>query len=124
MIRELRRNLDDPPVEVTISILSGYAAYVPAEHFDGSGVIATVTTGICARLVGAGDRLAARGSAARRMVDPDVPVQRLLFVLIGFQLPRSSTASGQSRLFLAVTAAAVSGVVIVTRLVWVYATTG
>ena len=32
IIRELRRRLDDPPTEITISILSGYAAYLPAEE--------------------------------------------------------------------------------------------
>ena len=41
VIREVRRRLDDPPVEITISILSGYAAYVPAEHFDAVDEAAT-----------------------------------------------------------------------------------
>jgi monovalent cation/hydrogen antiporter len=32
IIREVRRRVDDPPTEFTISLLSGYAAYLPAEE--------------------------------------------------------------------------------------------
>ncbi len=46
IIREIRRRIDDPPTEITISILSGYAAYLPAEELGFSGVIAAVTVGI------------------------------------------------------------------------------
>jgi len=46
VIAEVRKRLDDPPVEVTISLLSGYAAYVPAERAGASGVLAAVTLGI------------------------------------------------------------------------------
>src|SRR5437868_4081045 len=45
-LREIRRRLDDPPVEVTISLLSGYAAYVPADAIGASGVVAAVTCGV------------------------------------------------------------------------------
>ena len=31
VIGEVRRRIEDPPVEITISLLTGYAAYVPAE---------------------------------------------------------------------------------------------
>jgi len=46
LIAEIRKRLDDPPVEVTISLLSGYAAYVPAERAGASGVLAAVTLGV------------------------------------------------------------------------------
>jgi Na+/H+ antiporter len=46
VIAEIRKRLDDPPVEVTISLLTGYAAYVPAERVGASGVLAAVTIGI------------------------------------------------------------------------------
>ena len=46
IIREVRRRIDDPPIEITISILSGYAAYLPAEELGFSGVIAAVTVGV------------------------------------------------------------------------------
>ena len=46
IIREIRARIDDPPIEITISILSGYAGYLPAEELGASGVIAAVTTGL------------------------------------------------------------------------------
>ena len=46
VIREVRRRLDNPPVEITISILSGYFAYLPAEAIGVSGVLSAVTVGI------------------------------------------------------------------------------
>jgi CPA1 family monovalent cation:H+ antiporter len=46
LIRAIRRRIDDPPTEITISILSGYAAYLPAEALGLSGVVAAVTAGI------------------------------------------------------------------------------
>src|SRR5215211_6693714 len=46
VIREVRARIDDPPTEITISILSGYAAYLPAEELGLSGVIAAVTVGV------------------------------------------------------------------------------
>ena len=125
VIREIRRRLDDPPVEITISILSGYAAYVPAEHFDGSGVIAAVTVGI------------ALGWWAPQIASPFVRqlgagvwslltflLNALLFVLIGLQLRQIlDSLQGETEGFLATAALAVSGTVILTRLVWVHAMT-
>jgi CPA1 family monovalent cation:H+ antiporter len=46
IIAAIRRRLDDVPVEVTISLLTGYAAYVPAERLGVSGVLAAVTAGV------------------------------------------------------------------------------
>jgi monovalent cation/hydrogen antiporter len=37
---EIRRRINDIPTEVTISLLSGYAGYLPAEALDVSGVLA------------------------------------------------------------------------------------
>ena len=42
----MRRRLDDPPAEVTISLFTGYAAFFPAEQLGLSGVLAAVTAGI------------------------------------------------------------------------------
>jgi CPA1 family monovalent cation:H+ antiporter len=42
----LRRRLNDAPVEITISLLTPFAAYLPAERLGLSGVLATVTTGL------------------------------------------------------------------------------
>jgi Na+/H+ antiporter len=121
VLREIRRRLDDPPVEVTISLLSGYAAYVPADAMGASGVVAAVTAGI------------ALGWWAPAITTPLVRQQlfslwssltfllnAILFVLIGFQLPAILDGlSGRSLGFLLGTAAAVSAVVAGTRIAWV-----
>src|SRR5688500_11873643 len=46
VIAEIRRRIEDPPTEITISLLTGYAAYIPAEALHLSGVLAAVTAGI------------------------------------------------------------------------------
>jgi Na+/H+ antiporter len=120
VLREIRRRLDDPPVEITISLLSGYAAYIPADAIGASGVVAAVATGI------------ALGWWAPGIASPLVRQQgfalwslltfllnAILFVLIGLQLPAIlDSLSGESTGFLLGTAAAVSAVVIGTRIVW------
>ena len=46
IIAQIRSRIDDTPVEMTISLLTPYAAFLPAEQLDVSGVIATVVTGL------------------------------------------------------------------------------
>jgi Na+/H+ antiporter len=46
LIAALRRRLDNPPVEVTIALMTGYLAFIPANAADASGVLAVVTAGI------------------------------------------------------------------------------
>ena len=46
IVRQVRRRLDFPPAEVTISLLTGYFAYIPAELIGVSAVIAAVTAGV------------------------------------------------------------------------------
>ena len=46
VVRQVRRRLDDPPIEVAIAVLSGYLAYLPAVAIGVSGVLAAVTIGV------------------------------------------------------------------------------
>ena len=46
VVRQVRRRIDDPPVEVTISLLTGYFAFIPADLLHVSGVVAVVTAGV------------------------------------------------------------------------------
>jgi CPA1 family monovalent cation:H+ antiporter len=121
VIAEVRRRLDDPPVEVTISLLSGYAAYVPAERLGASGVLAVVTAGVYM-----GWRAPEISTARMRLTGYALweilvfLLNALLFVLIGLQLPRIIDGlSGEPAGSLLGTAAAVSAVVIACRLLWV-----
>src|SRR5467141_130503 len=45
-IRWVHRHLDDPPVQITISLLTPFLAYLPAERLHASGVLAVVAAGI------------------------------------------------------------------------------
>jgi monovalent cation/hydrogen antiporter len=122
VISEVRRRIDDVPVEITISLLSGYAAYLPAEAVDASGVLAAVTVGI---LLG---WRAPRISTARMRLQGyavwDTLVfllNALLFVLIGLQLPMILDGlSGEPAMTLIAHAAAVSLAVILTRIAWMH----
>ncbi len=42
----LRRQMSDPPVQVILSLLTPFAAYLPAEAVEASGVLAVVTAGV------------------------------------------------------------------------------
>ena len=124
----VRSRLDDPPVEITISLLTGYLAYLPAEQLELSGVVAAVTVGLYM-----GSQTSRVTNATLRM--QTVPVWQILifllnsflFVLIGLQLPALldelqaadfdvPTVIGYGLL--------ASAAVIVVRIVWVFALTG
>jgi CPA1 family monovalent cation:H+ antiporter len=42
----LQRRLDDPPIQITISLLTPFAAYIPVERLQVSGVPAVVASGL------------------------------------------------------------------------------
>jgi CPA1 family monovalent cation:H+ antiporter len=124
IVSEIRRVLDDVPVEITISLLSGYAGYLPAEALHASGVLAAVTVGIVV-----GWRAPQISSARMRLQGYAVwetlvfLINALLFVLVGLQLPLILDAlSGASPTMLLAQAAAVSLAVILTRIVWLNTT--
>jgi CPA1 family monovalent cation:H+ antiporter len=120
VIGEVRRRLDDPPTEITVSLLTGYAAYVPAEQLGLSGVLAAVTAGL---YIG---RLSPEISSGRMRIQGfatwDVLVFVLnatLFLLIGLQLNTILDGlSGYSTGELLGYAALIAGTVIVMRIVW------
>ena len=122
IIRELRARIDDPPTEITISILSGYAAYLPAEELGASGVIAAVTVGVY------------MGWHTPQLTTPLMRIQgvsvweiltfllnAVLFLLVGLQLPGIlDDISGYSTSELLGWGLLVSGVVIGVRLLWMF----
>jgi CPA1 family monovalent cation:H+ antiporter len=119
-LAEIRRRLDDIPVEITISLLSGYAAYLPAEALGASGVLAAVTTGIVV-----GWKAPHISTASMRLQGYAVwetlvfLLNALLFMLVGLQLPLILDGlSGQPPLTLLGQAVAVSVTVTLTRILW------
>ena len=88
IVRQVRRRLDNPPAEITISLMTGYFAFLPAELLGFSAVLAAVTAGIylgwhTPELTTSQVRL--QGIAVWEIVQ--YLLNALLFVLIGLQLP-------------------------------------
>ena len=121
----IERRLVDPPVEVLVSLLAPYAAYLPAEAIGGSGVLATVVAGLilgwaAPRVMGSDTRVL--GSGAWQMVI--FIVNGLAFLLVGLQLPGVlAVASERPVAELVGLAAAICATVIAVRLVWVFPAT-
>ncbi len=120
-IAELRRHLDDAPVEISISLLTPYVAYLPAEALGVSAVLAAVTSGLYL------------GWRSPELITPSTRIQSVsfweilvfganvtLFVLIGLQLPSVVEGlDGYGVGEVALYAAAVCATVIATRFAWV-----
>jgi CPA1 family monovalent cation:H+ antiporter len=125
LIRQVRRRLDNPPVEITIALLSAYLAYIPAALIHASAVLAAVTVGIymgahTSELTTARTRV--QGDAVWEIVV--FVLNALLFVLIGLQLPVIlDELSGEPAGTLLVYALIVCSTVILVRILGVYATT-
>jgi monovalent cation/hydrogen antiporter len=88
LVAQLIQRLDSPPTVITISLLTGYFAYLPAEAADVSGVIAAVTAGLylgwnAPRLLSVETRLPS-GAVWEIFI---FVANSLLFVLVGLQLP-------------------------------------
>jgi monovalent cation/hydrogen antiporter len=122
IIREVRSRIDDPPTEITISILSGYAGYLPAEELGLSGVIAAVTVGLymgwhTPSLTTPLMRL--QGVAIWQILT--FLLNAVLFLLVGLQLPNVIDGlSGHGAGQLIWWGLAVSAVVIGVRLLWMF----
>jgi CPA1 family monovalent cation:H+ antiporter len=122
LIAAVRRRIDDPPVEVTISLFTGYAAYLPAEELGLSGVLAAVTAGIYM-----GWLAPHISSATMRMQGYAVwefvvfLLNAVLFMLVGLQLPTVLDGlEGIAAVTLAGYAIAVCAVVVGARVIWLF----
>jgi CPA1 family monovalent cation:H+ antiporter len=118
----IRARVEDPQVSITISLLTGYAAFVPADAIGASAVLATVTAGIymgirAPAILGARTRL--QGFYVWDILD--FVVNAILFVLIGLQLRGVVDGlDGYAAGTLVGYGLAVTAVVIATRLVWMF----
>jgi monovalent cation/hydrogen antiporter len=119
---EIRRRLDDPQLEIVVTIVTGFAAYLPAEQLGASGVLAAVTAGIYV-----GWRAPEIASASTRLLGFSFwevlvyLVNAALFILIGLQLhPILSGVSDRSVATLFGLALTISSVVIAVRMIWMF----
>ncbi len=122
IVEQLHRHLDDGPIEVTLTIMVPYAAYLAAEAIHASGVFAVVVCGLYL------------GRRSAYLFSPTVRLQAygfwnsfifalngLVFVLIGLQLPFVLAGIRGYKLgSLVVFGASFSALLIALRLVWTY----
>ncbi|MDX6525193.1 MAG: monovalent cation/hydrogen antiporter, partial [Gaiellales bacterium] len=117
LVRMARKRMDNPPAEVTLALLTGYLAYLPAELLGASAVLAAVTAGVylgwhTPELTTPESRLT--NDAVWRILQ--FILNALLFVLVGLQLPAIVDALGNRPwATLLADAALISGAVILTR---------
>src|SRR5467141_1423692 len=120
-MRWVQSHLDDPPVQITISLLTPFIAYLTAEHLHASGVLATVAAGIflgwhSPLMITARTRLQAY--AFWEMIV--FLLNGFVFIVIGLQLPRILHAWNRESLTgVFMSAIAISGTVILIRFAWV-----
>jgi CPA1 family monovalent cation:H+ antiporter len=123
-IAEVRRRMDDVPVEIAISIFSGFVAYLPAEAVGVSGVLAAVTTGLYLGWLAphiSTAQMRMQGFAVWELIV--FLLNAVLFILIGLQLPNILDAvSGIAVGTLAGYALAIIAAVIGTRFLWLFTT--
>ena len=121
----IQRKIDDPPIEITLTLLTPFAAYLPAERFGLSGVLAVVTTGLyhgwrIPEITSSRTRL--QGGPVWEMIE--FLLNGFIFILIGLQLPSFLTTLGEySTARLLWYAIVVSSAVILIRIMWVFPAT-
>ena len=121
----LRRWVNDPRIEITLSILTPFLAYWPPERLGGSGVLATVTTGLY--ISWNGFELISAATRLQGIFFWDFLIyliEGLVFLITGLQARTLIAHIGHYSIAeLVIPAVVVSVVVIVTRFVWIYPAT-
>jgi CPA1 family monovalent cation:H+ antiporter len=122
VVAEIRRRIEDSPTEITLSLLTPYFAYLPAEAAGVSAVIAAVTAGIWL------------GWRSPQLISPATRLQTFavwevlqfllnaaLFTLVGLALPGVvHNLDSQSASQVARDAVVISVTVIALRFLWVF----
>jgi monovalent cation/hydrogen antiporter len=123
LVSRIQRRLDDPPVQVTISLLTPFAAYIPAERLDVSGVLAVVACGLF--LGWRAPQILTSRTRLNLFTFWEMVVfllNGLIFVLIGMQLSHILRTFSVQRLEQLVwLGAAISLAAILVRIIWVFA---
>ena len=116
---EIRKRIDEPQIEISISLLTAYLAYIPADRIGASGVLAAVAAGLYT------------GGRAGSMLSPTSRLRTLgfwealtfllesvLFLLIGLELPHITRglSVGEPLLY----SAAVLVRLIAVRMAWMF----
>jgi Na+/H+ antiporter len=121
VIGRVRHHVRDPALQILITLITPFIAYIPAEQLRVSGVLATVVTGVYLGTRTEGMlQPASRASGTMFWRTLIFLLESALFVLLGLELRAvvSDLSTVVSFARLAGAAAAVVGAIIVIRLVW------
>ncbi|KAF0846989.1 Na+/H+ antiporter [Nocardia caishijiensis] len=120
----LRKRIQDPVLDTTVSLLAPFVAYLPAEHVHASGVIAVVT---CGMILGHGAHrwqgAASRVAETTNWRTVQFILESAVFLVIGLQvrwIVEGAWHSGLDHTTLFVAAVAVLAAVMLARPVWVF----
>ncbi|MFD6453618.1 cation:proton antiporter, partial [Nocardia sp. NPDC060220] len=120
----LRRRITDPVLDTSVSLLAPFVAYLPAEHFHASGVIAVVT---CGMILGHGAQrwqgAASRVAETTNWRTIQFILESAVFLIIGLQvrwIVEAAWHSGLDHATLVVAAVGVLAAVMLARPVWVF----
>ncbi|MGZ4597395.1 MAG: Na+/H+ antiporter [Actinomycetes bacterium] len=127
VLAAIRRNVTDPVLDTTLSFIAPFLAYLPAEAFHASGVLAVVITGLVL-----GHKSPVLQSASSRLSEQtnwrtvQFVLENAVFLLIGLQVADVVTKAfdsevGNQRIVLLCVAVFLA--TIASRIVWVYAAT-
>src|SRR5438876_3717749 len=127
LAERFHKRVDDAPIEITVSLLTPFAAYLPAERLGVSGVLAVVTAGLylgwrTPEITNFRTRL--QGGPVWEMVE--FLLTGFVFILIGLQLPgvlRALSANAIPIRQLVWYALVISLAVILIRILWVFPAT-
>jgi monovalent cation/hydrogen antiporter len=125
LMLRLRRWVGVPQIELTLAVITPYLAYWPPQHLGGSGVLATVTTGLYMswnglRLISAATRL--QGIFFWNFLI--YLIEGMVFLITGLQARRLLAGiHDYSTYEIVLSAAVVSAVVIVARFIWIFPAT-
>jgi CPA1 family monovalent cation:H+ antiporter len=121
----IQKPIEDPPIEIALSLLTPFVSYLTAEQVGVSGVLAVVTTGLYH-----GWRLPELTSSRTRLQAGPVwemigfVLNGFIFLLIGLQLPEVLRHLASRPVHdLMVYAAVISLAVIIVRIIWVFPAT-
>jgi CPA1 family monovalent cation:H+ antiporter len=88
LVSQVTKQINDPMIEITLTTIAAYGAFVAAEHFHYSGVIATVTAGMVAGNYGARVGMSPSTRLAIESFWEYIAfaLNSIVFLLIGFQV--------------------------------------
>ena len=122
VVATLRARIEDTPVEMTLSLLTPYAAFLPADRLGASGVIAAVAAGLYmghqgSRIMGADARLT--GRAVWETIT--FLLNGFVFIAMGFEVPiLLRTLTPSVAIQLVGLGVAVTIALVVVRALWIF----